>query len=215
MKVGSDIIFTVLSVQKIGKGNKIRVSFEGYEPLNFSLDLINKFRLEKGAQISLSDLHEIINLQNEIDAKQSALRYLERRQHSELEMRRKLEKKNYEAKVINNTINFLKEYNYLDDYKYFEDYAQWLAERHYLGRCRIEQELARKGANKDIILEICDNIFRDKGNMEYESAQKILQKKQAAINRKDPSKRIPYIYNMLMRYGISTDVIRKVLDEIK
>ncbi|HPD33964.1 MAG TPA: regulatory protein RecX [Candidatus Kapabacteria bacterium] len=213
MKFDNDIILTIMSVRKIGKGSKIQVNFDSIEPINLSLDLVNRFRLEKGSQISLSDLQEIIKLQKEMAARQSAFGYLQRRPHSELEMRRKLEKKNFEPSVIDNTIKFLKEYNYLDDYKYFEDYARWLAERHFLGRFRIEQELAKRGAKKDIILEICNKIFRDNETREYECAQKILQKKQAAINRKEPSKRKIYIYNMLSRYGISNDIIRKILDK--
>ena len=154
-------------------------------------------------------------LQMIYDAKQAALRYLERRPHSEKELRQKLAKKDFEPMAIDSTIDFLKEYNYINDYKYFEDYAQWLVDRKFFGRIRVEMELAKRGGNKVIIEEICDKVFSDREKTEYEFAKKIIEKRKSAINRKETSKRRNYIFNILSRYGISTAVIRQILEDYK
>ena len=215
MQFDYDTILTVQSLQKVGRSNKIRVNFDRFEPYIFSLDVINTFRLEKGKQISFRDVLDAVMLQMVYDAKQSALRYLERRPHSEKELRQKLAKKNYEPMAIDSAIDFLKEYNYINDYKYFEDYAQWLADRKYYGRSRVEIELAKRGANKEAIAEICDKVFFEREKTEYEFAKKIIDKRKSSINRKEASKRRVYIYNILSRYGISADVIRKILEDNK
>lgn len=215
MKFDYDTILTVQSFQKVGRTSKIQVNFDRFEPFIFSLDVINSFRLEKGKQISFRDLLDAVMLQMIYDAKQASLRYLERRPHSEQELRQKLAKKKFEPMVVDSAIDFLKEYDYLNDNKYFEDYAQWLVERKFYGRSRVEMELAKRGANKEIISEICDKVFSDREKKEYEFAKNIIEKRKSAILRKEPSKRRVYIFNMLSRYGISTGVIRQILEDHK
>lgn len=213
MSFDYDTILTVLSLRKDGRYNKIEVIFDRFEPFIFSLDVVNEFKLKKGFQITIRDLFDIVLFQMAYDAKQEALRLIARRPHSEQEIRKKLAKKNIEENVIDLVIDFLIENKYIDDFSYFTDYAQWLIERRFFGRSRVEQELLKRGADKNMLNNICDNLFKEQEKQELEFAKKLLGKRTATINRKAPEKRKNYIYNMLSRYGISSKVIRQILEK--
>ncbi len=204
---------TVISLKKIDRGNRIEVDFDKARPLYLSLDLVYKFQLNKGVKLPYSKLRMILQEQQNFDAKQQALRYISARPYSEKEIRVKLSKKNYASQEIEVAIAFLKELDYLNDYRYFENLAQWLIEKKYYGKSRLSLELAKKGANKNIRDQICSKLFGE--DTELDAARKLIEKKKETINRKDPSKQKTYIYNILSRNGISSSVIRQVLEDYK
>ena len=84
-------------------------------------------------------------------AKHRALYLLERMDRTEYELRQKL-KQDYEADVVDEAIEYVKQYHYIDDERYARNYI--VSKSQVKSRRQIEQELLlKKGISKDIILD--------------------------------------------------------------
>jgi len=90
-----------------------------------------------------------------------AVAALARREHSVLEMHRKLAQKGFEAAEIDAVINRLTENNWLSEERFTESYINMRKRRGY-GPIRIAQELRERGIVDDIF-----NDFLDSNNPQW------------------------------------------------
>jgi regulatory protein len=84
-----------------------------------------------------------------------AIAALARREHSRLEMRRKLKSKGFEASEIDTAIQQLCENNLLSDERFSESYINMRRQRGY-GPLRIAQELRERGIDDELISAFVD-----------------------------------------------------------
>ncbi len=138
-------------------------------------------------------------------AKHRALYLLERMDRTEYELRQKL-KQDYEADVVDEAIEYVKQYHYIDDERYARNYI--VSKSQVKSRRQIEQELLlKKGISKDIILDafsqadVQDELFLIRRWME----KKKLNPETA--NREELQK----FYLFMMRRGFQSEDIRKVI----
>lgn len=96
---------------------------------------------------------EIKKEKNKKTASETALKYLEHRDRTCMEVRRELEKKGFCKDEIEEAIKHLEEMGYLNDKSYGERYAKLLAEKGK-GIIKIKNELYLKGIPSDIIEEV-------------------------------------------------------------
>lgn len=85
-----------------------------------------------------------------------AIAALARREHSRLEMRRKLKLKGFDETDIDATIRKLCENNLLSDERFSESYINMRRQRGY-GPIRIAQELRERGVDDELIAVFVDN----------------------------------------------------------
>ena len=90
--------------------------------------------------------------ENEIDtAKDTAFRFLSYRSRSVLEVKRKLQEKEFSPHTITATLSRLMELGYLNDQEYAVTVARSSIENKQWGPIRIHDALLKKGIAKDII----------------------------------------------------------------
>ena len=90
--------------------------------------------------------------ENEIDtAKDTAFRFLSYRSRSVLEVKRKLQEKEFSPHTITATLSRLMELGYLNDLEYAVTVARSSVENKQWGPIRIHDALVKKGIAKDII----------------------------------------------------------------
>lgn len=85
-------------------------------------------------------------------ALQMGLRLLSRREHSRLELSRKLRKKGHESVVIEQALDGLEQQNLLSECRFVEEYIALRISKGY-GPQRISQELAERGISDRMITE--------------------------------------------------------------
>lgn len=85
----------------------------------------------------------------------SALNYLARRDHSELELTNKLENKGYASALINVVIQHLKDKRLLNDSNFAEQYCRMRRNRGF-GPLRIIAELQARGIAAETIAEVVE-----------------------------------------------------------
>lgn len=143
--------------------------------------------------------------------RERALFLIEASEKTERRLREKLRKANrYPEDVIEDTIQFLKQYGYLDDEqlaaRYVEAYAASRSVR------EIRQKLFQKGFSEQVIKNslsvYCEK--HDSGQAEQEAAEKLIRKKIGSRGITDEATK-KKLYAFLVRKGFSYDQAAKAL----
>lgn len=90
---------------------------------------------------------------DELKTYHAALAYLGRRDHSQQELKQKLQRKGASAECIDYAIKRVQEDGYQDDHRFAEMYTVYRARRGF-GPARILQELLQRGVAEDIIIDV-------------------------------------------------------------
>jgi regulatory protein len=142
----------------------------------------------------------------EKDLNESAIRLLAMREHSQVELQRKLVQKGFEAQAVAKTLQDLIAQNLLSDERFTEAFVMSKRERG-IGPLKIQAELQQRGVANELIT--CYLDIRDPNWLEL--AEGVRQKKFG--------EGVPEAYNLKMQQarflasrGFSHEQIRRVLD---
>ncbi len=191
---------------KEGKGDKIHVLVDG--EYYFTVDR-NYFALMGIYQGKEVDREELALLGQQSDLRRAyncAVGYLSRRDHSARELLLKLRQKGFRENA-DFAVEKLQNEGYVDDERFARMYVRELINIKKYGRKRIEQELYRKGVDRDIISLVLEETEFDGDEL------------CALINRKyrpylSDEKGIKKTVAGLMRMGYSFSEIKTALNKI-
>ena len=116
-------------------------------------------------------------------AYQKALFLLERRDHTEAELRKKLKNKDFQPESIDIAIERLKEYRFIDDRRFIEHYL-----RYHLGeqsRRTLSMKLLQKGIRAELFNVVYDELMSE---FDVSPEQEALRKAVRAALRKSERK---------------------------
>jgi regulatory protein len=144
-------------------------------------------------------------------ARNYAFLLLKFRLRSEEEIRKRLEKKKFDTRVIESTLSFLKDKGFIDD-NYFA--KAWVESRikKPLGIRRLKQELRIKGIDKEIIESRINEIRKD--YPEEEIVKQIAKKRLSKIKGIESQKAKKRVYAYLLRRGFSPDIILEAVNQL-
>ncbi len=149
----------------------------------------------------------------------AALRFLEARQRSEAEIRRRLAEHGYRSDLVDGAITRLTELGILDDAAFA---AAWVASRdraHPRGERALRRELVLKGLERSVI----DAAMEDRrgtgsdaaDDVDEAAARRLIERNAAALRRiADPRSRRQRAYALLARHGFDPDVAGRVAREL-
>lgn len=140
-------------------------------------------------------------------AKLRCMHLLEKRDYTEMELRRKLQQGRtpYTEEEIDSAIEYVKGYHYVDDGRYAGKYIECMSSRK--SRRQIEQELAQKGVDRELVqlaFEEADEIPED------EQIEAWMRKRHYDPESADPKER-QRMYAFLARKGFQAENIRRAL----
>jgi Uncharacterized protein conserved in bacteria len=209
MNKGKNIITKI----ELQKRNKDRVNVYVNEEFSFacSAELTYTCSLSKDKEIDIDIIKEIINKDNFIKCKSYALKIIERTYKTERQTFDKLAQKEYDEKIINKTIDFLKEYKFIDDVKYTEAYIKDKLKSQ--GKNRIKYALINKGISETLIKEKLSCLD---SNIEEDAALKLAEKKYRLLikNESDNRKIYKKLGDYLVRNGYNLDIVQNILNNI-
>lgn len=191
---------------KKGKQDKIHISVDGEYSFTVDEAYFATLGLWNGKQISEDEHEELRETVNIRRAYNYAVCLLARRDHSEKELMKKLSLKGYTFGA-QQAVDKLKKAGYIDDERFARLYVKELQNLKKYGKKRIEQELYRKGIDREIIYCVLEETeFPESGlialierkYMRYLSNEKGVQK----------------TINALVRLGYSYGEIRDALKQI-
>ena len=144
-----------------------------------------------------------------VAAFKTALRLLNQRNHTEAELRRKLEARHYQPEVIAPTIVRCQELGYVDDRRCAEHYFRELARKGY-GRHHIRRAMASKGLEAAMIEQTLADHWN--GADEIKRAQRLVRKKLRFGAASSPSAgQIRKVRRFLFQRGFDNEIIAAVL----
>ena len=191
---------------KKGKQDKIHISVDGEYSFTVDETYFLSMGIYNGKEIDSDELEEIRETVNVRRAYNYAVSLLARRDHSEKELMEKLSRKGY-TDGAEAAIEKLRNSGYVSDERFAKLYVRELRSLKKYGKRRIEQELYRKGIDRDIISEVLDETDFDENELV------------ALIERKysrylGDEKGIQKTINSLVRMGYGYGEIRDALKTI-
>ena len=159
--------------------------------------------------------HQLFQITSEIlpkRAKKRAMNLLQKRQYTEKQLRDKLKQGLYQEEVIDDAVEYVKSFHYIDDLRFASDYILYYSE--YRSRGRIENDLIKKGIDRDVILKAYA-LTEEKDNLtdEQDLIRKELEKKHFHIDEADFTRK-QKIIGYLYRKGFRLENIRNVIDVV-
>ena len=200
---------TEITVQKKNR-DRFSLFHEGKFLIGVSAKTLTDFSLQKGVELTPSLFDEITASENQNAVKESALRYLGRRDHASGELIQKLQKKGFEEPTISKVIDELADRGYIDDDVFAVSFAREKMELNKWGPNKIRAALFKKKLQK---VSIEKAINRSSENLQQEQicVDLALKRKNHFLREDDLFKRKQKIYNYLAGRGFSISVIKKSL----
>ncbi|MDQ2834698.1 MAG: RecX family transcriptional regulator [Acidobacteriota bacterium] len=106
----------------------------------------------------------------------------------------------------------LKELNYLSDERFAEDYTRVRKEHEKFGQRRVQQDLTRKGVEKDLVASTLKSAYEEVDEAAL-ARQYIARKRMKQPSGENAQKETVRAMNRLLRAGFSSRAIYKVLRE--
>lgn len=202
---------TITSVQS-QKRNKDRFSLFHKDRflIGISTQTLTDFSLKKGDLCTLNLYRKLKEAEGIHSIREACLRYLSRRDHSSIELKKKLRKKDFSGTNIEIVINDLIDRGWIDDAKFARSFALEKAEMNKWGPNKIRAHLFKKGLQKKIIERSIEYAF------ENLQPQKIcvdlaLKKRKRFKRETNIFKREQKIYRFLAGRGFYSDDIQKAM----
>ena len=203
----------IITKIEVGKRNKERVNIFINDEFAFSVsaEIVYKENLKVKQEIDIDSLKKIVNEDNYIKCKNTALRTIERTYKSEKELRDKLALKGFEDHIIKRTINFLREYNLLNDTNYAKMYVKDRSKNQ--GKKKIKYTLMQKGIDENIIEEELEKLDTDEiKEVVHEMA---LKKYKILCKRENDNYKLSQkLFRFLMGKGYDYDLIKDVVKSV-
>lgn len=186
-----------------------RIYLDGQFFMSVADETVARRLLYEGKQIGEDEIPELSKSVLVRRARERLLYALDRRLHSEKELREKL-KRDYPPDIIDSAINELDSLGLIDDEAFARAFCEHRKQSLKKGPYAIRQELILKGVSRDIIDPIIDEFFCDEDD-EFESAKEVSRKYQ---NDLDTPKGRQRLFAALNRKGFSYGVIKRVMHSV-
>ena len=192
---------------KKGKQDKIHISVDGEYSFTVDEAYFLSMGIYNGKEVDSDELEEIKQTVNIRRAYNYAVSLLSRRDHSERELMTKLSQKGYTDGALE-AIRKLRDGGYVSDERFARLYIRELQTFKKYGKRRIEQELYRKGIDREIIREVLEETDFDEDGL-----VSLVERKYGRYL--DDEKGVAKTINGLLRMGYSYGEIRNALSRIK
>jgi regulatory protein len=171
---------------------------------------IEEFRLRKGDYIDRELFEKISDFDYFIEAKRTAIAYLNHRSRSEKEIRDRLQREDISESIVVRVLDFLREQQLVNDDKWSRAFVNDKLVRKPVSSRQLAFGLAQKGVAKETIEETIAEL--NKTESDSERAMKSAEKRWPRIlkSEADPRKRKQKLYTFLAGRGFAYEVIENV-----
>lgn len=191
---------------KKGKQDKIHISVDGEYSFTVDETYFLSMGIYNGKEVDEDELEDIKQTVSVRRAYNYAVNLLSRRDHSERELMTKLTQKGY-TDGAEEAIAKLRDSGYVSDERFARLYVRELQTFKKYGKRRIEQELFRKGIDREIISEVLEETDFDESEL-----VSLIERKYGRYLGDE--KGIAKTVNGLLRMGYSYGEIRDALKTI-
>lgn len=191
-----------------GKSKFSKIFADGEYIISLPPELIARFSLKVGVQIDEAELKKLSEAALIRRARERLLYSLDRRLHSEKELRQKL-RQNYPPHIIDAAIAELTRLGLVNDEAFARAFAEQRLHVNKKGPYAIVSELVLKGVDKQVARKIVDELTDDSDD-EYKAALSVAEKYKKDLDTPKGKQRL---YGALARRGFSYSVVKRVMQE--
>ena len=192
-----------------GKSKFSKIYADGEYIISLPPELIERFKIEVGAEIDEEELKKMSEAALVRRARERLLYSLDRRLHSEKELRDKL-RQNYPPHIIDAAIGELSRLGLVDDEKFARAFVEQRLHINKKGPYAIVSELIIKGVDKQLARSVVDELTCESDD-EYKSALAVAERYKKDLSDPKGKQRL---YGALARRGFSYSVVKRVMQEI-
>ena len=191
---------------KQGRGTKIHIHIDGEYRMTADSDFVSSLGYAENYDINEEELAVLERAVSSRRAFNKATDLLSRRDHGEKELLIKLRQKGFKEEA-EEAIEKLKYYGYIDDRRFAENYVKELIRIKHYGKRRVEQELYRKGIDREIISEVLESA-------EFPESELVSLIERKYYRYLTDEKGIKKTINSLLRMGYSYGEIKDALKTV-
>ncbi|MBQ8868099.1 MAG: regulatory protein RecX [Oscillospiraceae bacterium] len=191
-----------------GKSKFSKIFADGEYIISLPPELIERFSLKVGVEIDQAELKKLSEAALVRRARERLLYSLDRRLHSEKELRQKL-RQNYPPQIIDAAISELSRLGLVNDEAFARAFAEQRLHINKKGPYAIVSELILKGVDKQLARAVVDELTSDCDD-EYKSALAVAQRYKKDLDTPKGKQRL---YGALARRGFSYSVVKRVMQE--
>jgi regulatory protein len=192
--------------------NRRNVHLDGAFAFGCNLNVIAKFRLRVGMQLTAEEVAQIQLGEVKQECFDAAIRFLESRLHSRAELRRKLGRREYGDAVLDATLDDLSRLGYVNDARFAQTKALSAAQHKQHGRRRAMVELLKAGVAGETARRAVEEVYEVTDSSGI--ARALAMKQAPRLRKLDPAVARRRLVGMLQRRGFDYDSIRPVVDEV-
>ena len=191
-----------------GRGEKVHLHIDE----EYFITVDNGFLAELGVYNGMTvDCDQIESLRESISIRRAynkAIDLLSRRDHSKKELVEKLRQKGH-GEFATAAVERLEGYGYLDDRRFAFTFADELIRLRAYGKKRVEQELYRKGVDREIISEVIEEC-----DYPSDKLQELIERKyyRYLSDEKGVNKTVNALLRLGYTYGEIRDTIKDITD---
>ena len=196
------------------KPGRFEVEIDGLPTATLSIEAIERFGLSAGGFV---DDRKAAAIEREVGILQTydrALNMLAARGRASAELRRLLIRKGEPADAVDVAIERLVNVGFLDDAAFARQFTRSKGVSGGLSRRRLQQELGRRGVNRETGSEAIETVFTEEGVDEAAAIEKVARKKLRSLTNLDAPTRRRRLYSFLARRGYDSDDIARVLRDL-
>ena len=172
-----------------------------------------RFSLVTGRTLSADEISGIREWDEIYQAKQTGMRYLERRRRSRQEIRQRLVEKEYSEPAIEEAIRFLEEYGMVDDEAFARAWVHDRLLRKKVGRRKLASELSSKGIDRELVSNVLAEVLDIETARGH--AMEAARGKERRLRKSDPMARERSMVTFLQSRGFGWEEIRPVLEQLR
>jgi len=204
---------TKIEKQK-GHPERRNIYADGSFLLGASAETLIRHRLRIGDEIEPAALRSLLQTEELLNAKRTALRYLSYRPRTEREVRHKLREQDFPDHEISTTIDDLKRARLLDDEAFARMYVRDALALRPSGKLLLKRKMLLLGVARPLVDHVLDEAFAgvDQIDVALDAAKKFLKK--AGDKKTDAAKIRSRVGGFLARRGYTWDVIEPVLNTL-
>ncbi len=195
------------------RAERISIFIDDEFAFGLSEEACLKFSLFPGRELSLEDIAMVREWDEGYQARQTGMRYLERRRRSTAEVRSKLREKEFSEESVSSALAFLEEYGLIDDQEFARAWIHDRLLRKRLGRGKLRAELISKGIAKGIIETVLADEFDNERVAEL--VMLAAREKDRRLRKPDLKARERSMVTFLMGRGFTWEEIRPTIDLLR
>jgi len=151
----------VINIRRGAFGETVAFGFSDGSSFFVHPEAAVEYSVRIGSKFSIEELREILFRSAGFAARDKAVEYLARREHSASELILKLRKKDYDWDTAAAAVDMLIEKGYVNDLRFARMWVESRLKKHPEGRSSLAAGLARKGVSRDTTNEVLDELLTE------------------------------------------------------